>query len=131
MDINTSVILWNTGEPRQEGVHLITIDEDYVTLDTYNFDTKWNHHKDERVSAWCHINEIKPYRENKSTVVEQEDKPSTVEQDAKKEEILSKMKENIDYAFSARSEHELLKITACELIKIGAKLDIYLNDIHP
>lgn len=48
-----------------------------------------------------------------------------------KEVIIEKMKQNLDYILSERSDLQLLRITACELVKIGAKLDLYLNERNP
>ena len=41
------------------------------------------------------------------------------------------MKQNTECVLNLDSERELLKIAACELIKIGAKFDLYLNGIKP
>ena len=57
---NYSIIHWETGEPKAPGAYLVTIDDDFVTVDSYTFLEGWRHW-DKRVTAWVDLNDITPY----------------------------------------------------------------------
>ena len=59
-----STIKWQTGEPKERGSYLVTVEgtyETYVTCAFYNCMKGWSHWN--KVLAWCLLDSIKPYKE--------------------------------------------------------------------
>lgn len=58
-----SVIKWNTGEPKESGSYLVSVNDFccvFVTTDHWNgLKAKWQYW-DENVFAWCKLADIKP-----------------------------------------------------------------------
>ena len=59
-----SVIKWQTGEPKESGLYLVTMKgmyETFVTYSRYSCLNGWSHSN--KVLAWCLLGSIKPYKE--------------------------------------------------------------------
>lgn len=59
-----SVIKWNTGEPKESGLYLVTIKgmhETFVSYSRYSCLNGWLHSN--KVLAWCKLSDIKPYKD--------------------------------------------------------------------
>ena len=55
-----SVIKWQTGVPKENGMYLVTTVDNRVTI---CFFTAYNEWYLEDVIAWCPLSEIEPYKE--------------------------------------------------------------------
>ena len=63
-----SVIKWQKGEPKENGSYLVSIKgniSEYTTCAIYNIVTGWCHWKKEKITAWCKLSDIEPYKEEK------------------------------------------------------------------
>lgn len=65
-----SVIKWQTGEPKVTGLYIVTLDDDIVTYDWWDFNTPYNPTEMSDwvcckgvVVAWCKLSDIEPYKE--------------------------------------------------------------------
>ena len=58
-----SVIKWQTGKPNNYGRYIITTKWKEVTVDWYNKDLGWYKYFDKDIVAWCHLNDVEPYKE--------------------------------------------------------------------
>ena len=61
-----STIKWQTGEPKESGTYLVSIKGEYsefTTCAVYVPITGWCHWKDEEITAWCKLSDIKPCKE--------------------------------------------------------------------
>ena len=56
-----SVIKWQTGEPKEEGVYIVTLKGGDIRCAWYYKDYKFFSWRD--VIAWCLASEIEPYKE--------------------------------------------------------------------
>ena len=59
-----SIVHWQTGEPKESGLYLVTIKgmyETFVTYSRYSCLNGWPHFN--KVLAWCLLGSIKPYKE--------------------------------------------------------------------
>ena len=61
-----STIKWHTGEPKEEGLYIVTTDECEIGLASFyiGFSPDIEFFKI-RVTAWCKISDIEPYKEEK------------------------------------------------------------------
>lgn len=58
-----STIEWQTGEPKEEGMYLITTDEGKIGIASYFVDYSPDIEFFKIcVTAWCKLSDIKPYR---------------------------------------------------------------------
>lgn len=60
-----SIIKWRKGEPEENGSYLVSIKgefSEYTTCAIYNVVTGWCHWKKEKITAWCKLSNIKPYK---------------------------------------------------------------------
>lgn len=63
---NHCSIQWQTGEPKESGLYLVTISGKYsifVQCMQFGCLTGWSYFKPEEIIAWCKLNDIKPYKE--------------------------------------------------------------------
>jgi hypothetical protein len=61
-----SSVKWNTGEPEESGSYLVTIkvaSSTFVTCDYYSCLRGWSHWKSDGITAWCKLDNVKPYKE--------------------------------------------------------------------
>lgn len=64
--VGLSAIRWQTGEPKESGMYLVTISGKYsifVQCAQFGCLTGWSYFKPEEIIAWCKLSDIKPYRE--------------------------------------------------------------------
>lgn len=60
---NGSLIKWQTGEPPETGMYLVTVYNKYIATDYFGYflHDKWRHY-DGHVTAWCKLSDIQPYK---------------------------------------------------------------------
>lgn len=56
-------IKWQTGEPPETGMYLVTVENKYIATDYFGYFQydKWRHY-DGHVTAWCKLSDIQPYK---------------------------------------------------------------------
>ena len=62
-----STIKWQTGEPKEFGLYLVTLNDGSIATDEwYNFSDvdDWHYFWNE-VKAWCKLSDIQPYKKEK------------------------------------------------------------------
>ena len=59
--INTSLIKWHTGEPKEVGEYIITNSDGIVDYNNWT-GTMYGWLDEVEVAAWCPISEIEPYK---------------------------------------------------------------------
>lgn len=57
-----SVIKWRTGEPKEDGIYLVTDFANQIFF-VDRCDDSWVIYDDDEILAWCPLNEIEPYKE--------------------------------------------------------------------
>lgn len=61
-----SIVKWQTGEPKEEGAYLLTIDgvsKSFITIGWYCYSTGWLNYTNRLGTAWCKLSDIEPYKE--------------------------------------------------------------------
>lgn len=61
-----SIIKWQIGEPKEEGMYLVSINGEastYVASAVYMHGRGWCHWEAEEIIAWCKLSDIEPYKE--------------------------------------------------------------------
>ena len=66
-----SVIKWRTGEPKEAGCYIVTLEDGVITCNqilTYimpngKIEMEWHLVESSDVIAWCPLSEIEPYKE--------------------------------------------------------------------
>lgn len=61
-----STIKWQTGDPKEEGAYLLTIDggsKSFITIGWYSCSTGWLNYTNRLATAWCKLSDIKPCKE--------------------------------------------------------------------
>ena len=66
-----SVIKWSTGEPKEAGCYIVTLEDGCVFCDDYScymtlngkIEMEWHLVESSDVIAWCPLSEIEPYKE--------------------------------------------------------------------
>ena len=62
MKAGTSIVEWETGEPKKTGTYLVSINGRFVTTDYWNcLKGRWVYWHSE-VTAWCKLEDVKPYK---------------------------------------------------------------------
>ena len=60
-----STIKWQTGEPKEYGIYLVTLEDGSIATDLwYRFpnESDWRYYWNS-VNAWCKLSDIEPYQE--------------------------------------------------------------------
>ena len=58
-----SKIKWNKGEPKENGVYLLTLKNQAVCIDYLGNNHVWKRFEDDDIAAWCKLSDVEPYKE--------------------------------------------------------------------